>query len=49
MNNEIELKTTFFEAIKNSNVGEIVKIFRKPAISPWEFKEKESGFNGILI
>ena len=40
---------TFFEAIRNSNVGEVVKIFRKEKENPWEFKEQDSGFNGIHL
>jgi len=42
----VDSNTYFFEAIRNSNIGEVVKIFRKESEQPWEFKQKDSGFNG---
>ncbi len=49
MENEKNLSAQFFEAIRNFNIGEVVKIFRMESECPWEYKEKDSGFNGIFF
>ena len=36
-----QLKSNFFQHVKNSNVTEILSFFRSDNIKPWLFKEEE--------
>ena len=45
---EKNLENNFFEAIKNSNIPEIVKFFRNEKIEPWEFLYEDE-YNGDLF
>jgi hypothetical protein len=43
-----QIKTNFFQSVKESNASDIVKFFRDDKIKPWEFKEEED-YTGMDI
>jgi hypothetical protein len=48
MNDNDQIKIKFFQALKDSDVSEIVKYFRDDNIKPWKFIEEED-YTGKLI